>query len=195
MGQRVYVFSVQWISLQTFLLNSFQEWVKFKVKMPTFVIHFYFSLLGYQYKNGVLERVSILIPFFNVHRVFKSIVTNSHDEGDDDNKNNKWQCKYFVLKVPAPLKTLNQHTWNCQLYAWLVNKKGLLLFEINIGCGNVKTKHIHVWIWTLSQLYICVATGTRLFPCNHFHCWFYIFLCDHLLFIPSLIGDTVTFDT
>lgn len=33
-------------------------------------------------------------------------------------------------------------------------KKGLLLFEFNIGCGNVQTKHIHVWIWTLSQLYL-----------------------------------------
>lgn len=68
------------------------------------------------------------------------------------------------------MKTLTQHMWNCQLYAWLVNKKGLLSFEINIGCGNVQIKHIHVWIWTLSQLYIYVATGKRLSLCNHFHC-------------------------
>lgn len=51
-------------------------------------------------------------------------------------------------------------------------KKGLLLSEITVGCGekNMQIKHIHVWIWTLSQLYICVATGSRLSPCDHFHC-------------------------
>lgn len=38
------------------------------------------------------------------------------------------------------MKTLTQHMWNCQLYAWLVNKKGLLLFEIDIGCGNVQIR-------------------------------------------------------
>lgn len=48
-------------------------------------------------------------------------------------------------------------------------KKGLLLSEITVGCGEKKRAN-HVWIWTLSQLYIYVATGSRLSPCDHFHC-------------------------
>lgn len=74
---------------QRFSLHSLQERAKSKVKMPTFVIRFFLFLSsGINMKRGA-QAFRHPDPILYVHRVFKSIVTNSNDEGDD-NKNNKW---------------------------------------------------------------------------------------------------------
>lgn len=57
--------------------------------MPTFVILYFFFLLQYQYEKWGAYEFQHPDPMLYVLRVFKSIVTNSNDEGDD-NKNNKW---------------------------------------------------------------------------------------------------------
>lgn len=61
----------------------------FKVKMPTFVILYVsFFSSGADMKRGAQE-FQHPDPILYVRRVFKCIVTNSNDEGDDDdNKNN-----------------------------------------------------------------------------------------------------------
>lgn len=97
--------------------------------------------------------------------------------------------------------SVNNLYWKCQLLwrHWLdtcvttvcmasEQKKGLFfLFEITIGCGKMcKSKHIHVWIWTLSQLYICVATGSRLFPRVT------IFIVDFLFFYVAIYSTPLS---
>lgn len=70
-------------------------------------------------------------------------------------------------KVPAPMKTLTQHMWNCQLYAWLVNKKkGLLLSEITVGCGEKKRANqtrTCLDLDTVSTVHLC-CHGKQTFP-------------------------------
>lgn len=62
----------------------------FKVKMPTFVIlFFFFSSSGINMKCGA-PQFRHPDAILHVLRVFKFIVTNSTDGGGGDNKNNKW---------------------------------------------------------------------------------------------------------
>lgn len=64
------------------------------------------------------------------------------------------------------MKTLTQHMWNCQLYAWLVNKKKDLLSEITVGCGEKKRAnqtHTCLDLDTVSTVHLC-CHGKQTFP-------------------------------
>jgi len=121
MGQRLHLFSF-WISLQMISRNYFQELVTFKVKMPTFVTLYIFFFSSDHYELGCLRVSTSWSHSFCAQSI--QIVTHSDDEGNDNN-NNKRQCTYFVLKVPAPVKTPTQRVWNCQLCMASKQKKGL----------------------------------------------------------------------